>query len=327
MQPSPVYAGGARRGAAPVVRQVAPATQSAQVSDEVLNALIASMQAAAPTPAAATAVPSEGSGNSAVGSTGANFTQGNLSGAAGMLGTLGNMAGAFGQLTRDADLGRLGGQIGQAASVANAVANPSMASIAPIGLQALGVNAPLGGAVMGGIRGGVPGAISGALSGALTASNPTLAALSALSGMLGGPTANQAVSALVGNMPSMSPMGVPNTGAGLLGALSSAFGVGQLGQEVYNGIGYERSGEFGLSPTSSPGLSYMGGGQGITPGSSGMGLSYSGDFGNFGSSFGDSFGGFGGYDSDAGSTAGASGAGAAGSSSSGEGEASDGFSW
>ena len=296
MQPSPLYAGGARRSAAPLVQRITPATQSAQVSDEVLNALVASMQSAAPAPSTST---SHASGSdSSTPSAPTAQAAGNLAGGIGMLGTLGNMAAALGQLTRDAEIGKAGGQIGQAASVANAIANPSLTSLAPIGLQALGASAPLGSAVMGGIRGGATGTMSGALTGALTASNPALAALSALSGMFGGPTTSQAVSALVGDMPGMSPMGVPNTGSGLLGALASAFGIGQLGQEVYSGIDtggvYDDGLGFGL--TDSRNLDSMGGGQGLTAGGGGMGLSYSGGSGSFGYGLTDSsdpgFGGF-----------------------------------
>lgn len=189
MATSPIYAGGSRRGAAPVVNRTAPQMTQAQSTDDVLNNLVRDMQAFATQaqPRAGTMSPVDvgrmnvggGMGQPSEGTTG----KASLSQVAGGLGAMGQMAGAAGYLGKDAGLSKFGGTLGTLGTLAGAADKASKAqnfsevatAVAPIGLQALGASAPVSGAVMGGLTGGVPGAVGGLVRGGLFSAMPAVA--------------------------------------------------------------------------------------------------------------------------------------------------------
>ena len=208
MQPTPIYGGGTRRSAAPTVFQIAPSGTGAATANSLLSAF-------SQAPAGASTVPSRGRyaetptlnfGSSGFGegtgaTSGSSASQGgSLNQAIGAFGTLGSLAANLGFLGRDIDLMEFGSNLGKGASVANAVANPSFATVAPLGLSMLGVSAPLAGAVLGygrselpNVPGGVPGAVGGFAQGMLSVASPPLGALNAMLGMFGLPTIQSTV--------------------------------------------------------------------------------------------------------------------------------------
>jgi hypothetical protein len=186
-----IYAGGARRGAAPVVQRQAPVGQMAQTADDVLNTLVTGMQtyaaqqqAAQPRTSSAGFDMGSGRGDGGFGTTNAS-APGSLGSAARTVGTVGSMAGAVGQLGRDPGLAQFGGMLGQIGGLMNTAdkltkaqnINDVAVATAPMGMAALGVNPGVAGAVMGGLTQGVPGAIAGTVRGIAYGALPGLAAV------------------------------------------------------------------------------------------------------------------------------------------------------
>jgi len=200
MQPTPIYGGGTRRSAAPTVFQIAPSGTGAATANSLLSAFSRAPAGASTVPSNVsrggfTEFPSSGfsSGSTNRGDNVATAQTGNVNQGIGTLGALGSMVANLGFLGRDAELAQFGANVGKAATVANAVANPSVANFAPIAMQAFNVSPAIGGAVMGYGRSGVPGAVGGFAQGMLALASPPAAAVNALMGMFGLPTIQSTV--------------------------------------------------------------------------------------------------------------------------------------
>jgi hypothetical protein len=196
MATSPIYAGGGRRAAAPQFTPVLPTPMSAQDSDALLNTLVQAMQqyTATQTPQTAPQFNASASGDSfggggaggqdsfggSISSPGLGGVQ-DLSQAVNTIGVLGGMLSNIGYLSKDVDLFEAGNTIGKTASVANAIANPSVQTLAPIALSQLNVPAPIGNMVVTASRGGttLPDMLAAAATG-LIATNPFGALLATL---------------------------------------------------------------------------------------------------------------------------------------------------
>jgi hypothetical protein len=311
----PVYAGGGRRSAAPQIQTQAPLRQSAQISDDVINSLVQSMQAAMAPPTApafpATGSPSAGfpSGgmNYGAGDTGVGFggtsasTSSSVGQAIGTVGTLGNIAAALGVLGKDAELSQFGSQIGQAATVANAVSSPSMANFASIALQAMNANAAIGGAVMGGLTGGMPGAVGHGVAGLVSMASPAVGALNFGLTLLGLPSIQSLVKSMLTPTEDAMSISVAGTstgpsgfgfggvnasstgnlgfGSGSLGGYATEGGGAPSGGFGFGGVSAANTGNLGFGSGSLDGFATEGGGAG---GDSGVGMGDSGPSGSSG---------------------------------------------
>jgi len=264
-----IYAGGARRSAAPSYIAAAPTRSQALTADDVLMHLLMQLQLQ-PQAAAPKVMPQfsptnmgggDSSGDGGGGSRDIGGTTTSSDGTSSNIGAVQGISGlatamqSLGILGKDMSLMTAGKSLGQVASIANAVTNPSVTSIAPIALSQLGLSAPVAGGIMGGINGGVPGAVKGTATGMLAMANPAAYALNSLSGLFGGPTLNDAI----GGPATTSPMGVPHDATGLYGLVSGLLGTNDA-------VAFDNQ-----APDS---LSDMGGGLGVqATAPSGLGLS------------------------------------------------------
>jgi len=92
-------------------------------------------------------------------------------GVAGNIGLAGNAAGVVGVLSGNQDLADLGRDMSRGAGYLDVATNPNANNLGRLGLNELGVPAPVAGGVVGAYNNGIPGAIQGAVTG-LAYSNP-----------------------------------------------------------------------------------------------------------------------------------------------------------
>lgn len=178
-----LYAGGARRSAAPTVI-TQPVQRSAVGFDPSLLLQVLTQSAQSATPAVMQAA---GQNDAAAASVGANpATAGGAFGPA-QLGQLASVLGIGAQLTKDNELGRLASDVGTAAGLGNAFGRAQAGdlkgvalSVAPALGRELGVPGPVVGFGMNAVRGDIPGMINSAIS-----ANPALGLLNALGGLFG----------------------------------------------------------------------------------------------------------------------------------------------
>lgn len=246
-----IYAGGARRGAAPSYSPRAVLTSQAGLSeDELMNQLLASFQqaaTAAPVAAAEAAAPSFNMPSIDFGTAGDNPSQispladlAESSGVtAGQVQGAGQLMGVIGNLAQDSDLAKagsvlsLGGMLAGSKSAEDLALNTLTAGMSLAGIPGAGLVGSVG-------RGSVPGMVNSGL--ALAA--PQLAAVNALSGLLGigtlGSAVNNAIAAPAGSFGEM----------GVMGALS-------LGEAVNMNEAYQNSQQPGIDAQTAALLGYL----------------------------------------------------------------------
>jgi len=263
MATTPIYAGGARRGAAPAVARnpVVGATAINQ-DDELLSQLLSSFaQAAAPvnsgSPVSTTTympMLSEalGSGSNVIdfgsglgGGEGVGPGTGVSGGVSpGTVGAVGQGLSAIGALGQNADIGALGGMTGMAAALSNAPSNDAALGVMGQALAGM-MGVPGVGVVSNAISGNAPATIDGIVAVAV----PGLGAFNALMGLVTGKTIGSLVAGDSGSSGSPGTSDVSNaTGIAGIGFSDAAAGPPDSGPTGADGTSSDGGGVSGVGP-------------------------------------------------------------------------------
>lgn len=268
-----IMTGGARRSAAPTYQQFSPQQAQALGYDpELLRRQIAEQAVASPNQQGSLAE-SFARGTSTLSGQGSNATFGGNAapGTAGNVQAVGQGLSAIGMLAGSAEMAQIGGMLGLGGALGQAKSpGQALATIAGPALSLAGIPGNVLGLGTAAVQGNIPGMVNSALSFA----SPQLAALNALSGLLGIGTVGSALAGTPGKFNDEDgtyTLGTP----GLLAGITDSIGYGGSYSGTVGGVNGSYANP-GLGAMTSNPVRSTSGGSGGSFGGYGGGIGQSG---------------------------------------------------